>query len=339
MTRKKKITGTIPAASPDDLPEKIVSAKDPEEDEDDDSEEPGEAEEPDQGKHEADPGESDDSAGTYTGPVREELNIPGTIRSGNIPVIPSSDPYAPLGRDDEGNPIRPMRSDREIAAGLRKKDLKEKAGKNLCRHKNDAETCSLCGTKRVPTVLAPTKPKKEKNIPTVTAEQLTEQFAKPEGEKSPPTLSVEELRKMWGLTPRPKPLGGVIPKTERKIAAKGLGVNGEQILEWQTRVIDVDTVVEWDLRPVLKPAPADSCPELEKELAAAKIELEIKTQQHKDLTAAGQKRAAAMGQAPFDPKRREEFMQIRVSSEDRRGEKAIREIQAQLREVKKISTR
>ena len=329
--RKKKITETVPAGPLDDLPEKIVSDEDPEDDEDDDSEEAGEAEEPDEEKHSS---SSREEPASPTSAIRKSLNLPGGVRSGNIPAVPSSDPEAPLGRDNNGDPIRAMRSDREIAASLRKKDLEEKAGKQLCRHQNDVETCSLCGTKRVPIVLPPPKPKEEK-IPTVTAEQLTKQFAEPE-EKSPPMLTVEQLREMWGLTPKPKPLGGAIPKPERKITAKGLGINGEQILGWQDRLIDTDTVIEWDLRPVLKPAPVDSCPELEKELAAAKIELEIRAQQHKEFTAAGQKRAAALGQAPYDPKRRKEFMQVAYRAEIAAAER-VRELQARLREMKKAS--
>jgi hypothetical protein len=332
VTRKKTLTATPLASSPggsdqlDDLPVKIVSdpIENPEEDpdEDDDSEEADEAGEPDEDKHSSS-GQEDSGGGTYTGPVRKELNIPGTIRSGNIPVVPGE-------LDDEGKPIRPMRTDREIAGDLRKKDLREKDGKSLCRHKNDLETCSYgCGTKRVPIDLSPTRPK-EKSIPATTAEQLTGQSL-PQVLQSP-LVTVAQLSAAWIR----KPKGRVIPKSERKITREALGISSIQILEWLDRVVDVSTVIEWDQRPVLKPAPADSCPDLEKELAAVKDELETRTQQHKDLTAAGQKRAAAMGQQPFDPKRRTEFMQIAYRAKTAAAER-MREIQTLLRGMKKSS--
>lgn len=325
---KKKILKPVPDPL-EDLLVKIAS-EDPDPDEDDDSEEADELEEPDEDKH-ASSGLNDTGGGTYTGPMREELGIPGTIRSGNLPVVLSSDPDAPLGRDDNGNPIRPMRSDREIAAGLRKKDLKEKAGKTLCRHNNDKETCSFgCGTNRVPIVLPRTKPK-EKNIPTATVGQLTEPSAPPQVIQSP-LITAAQLAADWGI----KPKGTVIPKPERKITREALGITPLQIMEWLDRIVDVDIVVEWDMRPVLKPAPADSCPELEKELAAWKTELEIRTQQHKDLTAAGQKRAKAMGQEPFDSKRRKKFLQVAYRAKVA-AEESVREIQGELREMKKAS--
>ena len=79
--------------------------------------------------------------------------------------------------------------------------------------------------------------------------------------------------------------------------------------------------------------PRDSCADLEKEMAAAMIDPEIRTQQHKDLTAAGQKRAAAMGQEPFDPKRREEFMKS-PTAKDRCGKKGPRDSVAVARNEK-----
>ena len=311
---KKKILK--PVLDPlEDLPVKIVS-EDPEEDEDDDSEEPDELEEPDEDKH-ASSGQDDSTP--HRGASRKELNLSSGVRSGNIPIVPGE-------LDDEGKPIRPMRSDREIAAGLRKKDLKEKAGRELCQHKNDIQTCSYgCGVGRVPIILPPEKSKAEEKIPSVIT-------AEPPTALKSPLITAAQLSEAWDV----KPKGRVIPKSARKITREALGISPIQILEWLDRVVDVDIVTEWDLRPVLKPAPADSCPDLEKELAAAKIDLEIRTQQHKDLTAAGQKRAAAMGQEPFDPKRREEFMQVAYRAKIAAG-KRVREIQAPLREMKKAS--
>ena len=100
--RKKKITETVPAGPLDDLPEKIVSDEDPEDDEDDDSEEAGEAEEPDEEKHSS---SSREEPASPTSAIRKSLNLPGGVRSGNIPAVPSSDPEAPLGRDNNGDPI------------------------------------------------------------------------------------------------------------------------------------------------------------------------------------------------------------------------------------------
>ena len=61
-------------------------------------------------------------------------------------VVPSADPRAPLGRDENGNALVPMRLDQAIATELRERpDL----APGNCRHKNDPKNCVLCGTKRI----------------------------------------------------------------------------------------------------------------------------------------------------------------------------------------------
>jgi hypothetical protein len=246
--------------------------------------------------------------------TREDLDLPGGVRSGNVPIVPSSDPDAPLGRDDEGRPIRKMKSDREILSDLRRTDRAKKDNKGLCQHHNAIETCSYgCGTERVPTFSPPPK-------------------SKPPEKNRPLMKTVAQLSDEWIH----KPKGKIIPKLERKITREALGITPIQILEWLDSLVDVDIVTQCDLRPVLKPAPFASCTDLEEELTAAEIDLQIRTQQHRDLTAAGQKRAAKMGQAPFDPKRRAEFMQVAYRAKIA-ATKRIREIQEQIRKRKKES--
>jgi hypothetical protein len=70
--------------------------------------------------------------------------VTGT-KSVRFPIVPSSDPEAPYGRDDKNNPIQPMRSDQDIAKGLL--DNPHHA-LGTCPHKNDPNDCLLCGTKK-----------------------------------------------------------------------------------------------------------------------------------------------------------------------------------------------
>jgi hypothetical protein len=135
--------------------------------------------------------------------IRKELDLPGGVRSGNVPIVPSSDPEAPLGRDDEGRPIRKMKSDREILNDLRETHRAEKEGKKLCGHNNNIETCSFgAGTKRRPIVLGTVKSREEKSPPAVTAERLAAQYAKPRGEKNPSVMTAEQLSAQWNLKPK-----------------------------------------------------------------------------------------------------------------------------------------
>jgi hypothetical protein len=58
-----------------------------------------------------------------------------------FPVIPSADPLAPYGRDDDGKPIRPMRSDRDIHAALLESHTTSYVP---CKHRNDPAHCAIC---------------------------------------------------------------------------------------------------------------------------------------------------------------------------------------------------
>jgi hypothetical protein len=71
---------------------------------------------------------------------------PRYLKTVSFPVVPSTDPEAPFGRDADNRPLVPMRTDQEIAAELRDKSYL-KRGK--CRHRNDPNDCLLCGTKRM----------------------------------------------------------------------------------------------------------------------------------------------------------------------------------------------
>lgn len=77
------------------------------------------------------------------------------LESQDVAVALIPDSAAPYGRDDNGNPIVPMRSDQEIAIELLDKPALRPGA---CPHKNDPENCTLCGTKGVSKVpLSPPK--------------------------------------------------------------------------------------------------------------------------------------------------------------------------------------
>jgi hypothetical protein len=76
-------------------------------------------------------------------PRRKPAKQPAYLKSVAHPVVASSDPDAPYGRDENGKPIRPMRSDQEIAADLREKSY---LAPGDCPHGNNSEYCLLCGT-------------------------------------------------------------------------------------------------------------------------------------------------------------------------------------------------
>ena len=58
-----------------------------------------------------------------------------------FPIVPSGDPLAPLGRDDDGKPIKPMRTDREIHSAMLES---YKPSYDPCPHKNDPAHCVIC---------------------------------------------------------------------------------------------------------------------------------------------------------------------------------------------------
>src|ERR1700674_377438 len=62
------------------------------------------------------------------------------------PVIPSTDPRAPYGRDENDEPFVPMRPDQVIAEDLLTKPY---LAPGKCPHNNDPDNCLLCGTKDV----------------------------------------------------------------------------------------------------------------------------------------------------------------------------------------------
>jgi hypothetical protein len=70
---------------------------------------------------------------------------PGT-KSVSFTVVPSADPKAPFGRDENDKALVPMRPDQTIVAGLLERpDL----APGKCPHKNDPNNCLPCGTKRI----------------------------------------------------------------------------------------------------------------------------------------------------------------------------------------------
>lgn len=58
-----------------------------------------------------------------------------------FPVVPSGDPQAPYGRDDDDKPIRPMRTDRDIHLGMLEA---YKPSYEPCPHRNDPAHCTIC---------------------------------------------------------------------------------------------------------------------------------------------------------------------------------------------------
>lgn len=80
--------------------------------------------------------------------IRKQKSVtiePGT-KSLKFSVVPSADPNAPLGRDENDKPIVPMRTDRTIVAGLLERpDL----APGKCHHKKDPSNCLECGTRGI----------------------------------------------------------------------------------------------------------------------------------------------------------------------------------------------
>jgi len=65
------------------------------------------------------------------------------LKSVALPVVPSADPTAPFGRDDNDRPIRPGRSDLQLAEDLLAKTFLKPG---TCPHKSNPKYCLLCGT-------------------------------------------------------------------------------------------------------------------------------------------------------------------------------------------------
>jgi hypothetical protein len=77
-------------------------------------------------------------------PKKQPAKQPAYLKSVSVSVVPSSDPEAPWGRDENNRPILPGRSDQALASDLlRKKFL----GPGTCPHKSNPEYCIQCRTK------------------------------------------------------------------------------------------------------------------------------------------------------------------------------------------------
>lgn len=62
-----------------------------------------------------------------------------------FPLTPTGNPLAPFGYDDNGKPIKAMRTDREIHAAQLES---HKPARETCRHKNDPAHCAICKGER-----------------------------------------------------------------------------------------------------------------------------------------------------------------------------------------------
>jgi|SRR5579859_2373217 len=69
--------------------------------------------------------------------------LPSYLKSVAHPVIPSADPEAPFGRDENDRPILPGRSDQQLASDLLNKEF---LAAGVCPHKANPKYCLLCGT-------------------------------------------------------------------------------------------------------------------------------------------------------------------------------------------------
>ena len=104
---------------------------------------------------------------------------PSYLKSVALPGVPSADPAAPFGRDDNDKAIVPMRSDQEIANELWAKDFL-KAG--LCPHKREVGNCLLCGTKPINcNPLSSPQPMEDVEVRKLRQEIALEQHMFPEG--------------------------------------------------------------------------------------------------------------------------------------------------------------
>ena len=79
------------------------------------------------------------SPGLAGGPERPST-VSGT-KMLSFPIVKSVDPQAPYGRDENNNPIIPMRSDQEIVSDLSEKPF---LAPGVCPHKNDPNDCIQC---------------------------------------------------------------------------------------------------------------------------------------------------------------------------------------------------
>jgi hypothetical protein len=92
--------------------------------------------------------------GLPAAPRKETSKQPAYLKSVAHRVVPSADPEAPYGRDENNKPIHAARTDQEIATDLLTKDFLKPG---LCPHNCDPNDCLLCGTrvcthKRIPHV-------------------------------------------------------------------------------------------------------------------------------------------------------------------------------------------
>jgi hypothetical protein len=119
--------------------------------------------------------------------------IPGT-RSVALGVVPSADPEAPYGRDENDKPLVPMRLDQDIAVDLRER--RPDLAPGACPHKNDPNNCILCGTKKI-------RPRQEPTNQSLSSQRDLRHPATPEQLKSEHLDQMEENARRIFKTPKP----------------------------------------------------------------------------------------------------------------------------------------
>lgn len=126
--------------------------------------------------------------------TKKENKQPAYLKSVAHTAVPSADPEAPYGRDENNRPILPGHSDQELATDLLSKPFL-KAGS--CPHKSNPKYCLLCGTANFKT--APPEPVDLEDQLRSLLGITTDNIAVPSA-PAEPTDPEEQLRRQFGLS-------------------------------------------------------------------------------------------------------------------------------------------
>jgi hypothetical protein len=181
---------------------------------------------------------------------------PAYLKSVAQPIVPSTDPEAPYGRDENNRPIVPGRNDQEIAADLVKKPY---LAPGDCPHGNDSGNCLLCGTKEInpitttnnPVVDPELDPELDLTRPTfkfhfypeilrITRKQLVELFdAVVDTEVETMRLVETQLKDPWHIRNQIANLKKIIAQAEKRLQCIPLLIERSErlILSWSAQVM------------------------------------------------------------------------------------------------------
>jgi hypothetical protein len=301
MSDKSKLASPHPTVAVDSLPDEVES------------------------HDAADEIESSDAAAEATPVGSDQRRGLGVLKSQSYPVVPNLriingepvfDSEAPYGRDENNRPIHPPVSDVERAVHLGKRpDL----APGNCPHKNDPANCVLCGTKDIPK-LEPETPDRAAQEQALLEWNLKKQLFPPEQTTQhvlecpkPPWWDRPEERERYLGTPEERAwearCAAVEKENVRRLNEWRKRQNGnqgftflrdvfwdrayrkcsgraiaEQIISWLDRP-DPDSIVTYVDNPEYEERPTKVFPDLERQIADARIRIKDLTEQKKQFQA------------------------------------------------------